>query len=206
MDWEPEGFYERLRVAGETFAEVDAEDGRFLECALESSTFSGGSLVRGTWRGSSLRGVRLVGVTLARSSFTDVAWDDCVLAGCDLSGAYLQQVTVRGGGWDTVNLRGARLEKVVFEDCRLLDLDLGAARLSDVRFPGCRFERLDLTKAELTRVDLRGAALSIDRGYDRLRGAVIEPGQLIDLAPALAAYLGIAVRAVGEETEGGRSR
>jgi uncharacterized protein YjbI with pentapeptide repeats len=124
----------------------------------------------------------------------------------DLSGSYLKQVTVRGAGWDSVNLRGARLERVVFEDCRLRDLDLGTARLSQVRFPGCRFERLDLTKAELSKVDLRGAQLSIERGYDRLGGAVIDPGQLSDLAPALAAHLGLTVRWPNDDPEGGPTR
>ncbi|GAA3096448.1 hypothetical protein GCM10020254_47090 [Streptomyces goshikiensis] len=43
-------------------------------------------------------------------------------------------------------------------------------------------------------VDLRGAVeLDIARGVDALAGAVISPGQLFDLAPALAAQMGVRV-------------
>ena len=47
-------------------------------------------------------------------------------------------------------------------------------------------------------VDLRGARVSIARGWDRLRGVVIDHGQLMELAPALAAQLGLEVRSVGD--------
>ncbi len=95
---------------------------------------------------------------------------------------------------DAVNLRGAVLEDVTFEDCVLRDVDLGGARLSRVRFAGCRIERLDLSSATLSRVDLRGAQFTLARGYDRLGGAILDIGQVLELAPALAAQLGIDVR------------
>ncbi|HLK41714.1 MAG TPA: pentapeptide repeat-containing protein, partial [Thermoleophilia bacterium] len=38
------------------------------------------------------------------------------------------------------------------------------------------------------------AQLEISGGFDGLRGAVIDSGQLVDLAPALAAALGITVK------------
>jgi uncharacterized protein YjbI with pentapeptide repeats len=103
-------------------------------------------------------------------------------------------VRFTGGLLDVVNLRGAVLEDVVFEDCRLREVDLGGARLTRVSFPGCRLERLDLTKATLSAVDLRGAELDVARGLDRLGGAILDIGQVLDLAPALAAQLGIDVR------------
>jgi len=96
-----------------------------------------------------------------------------------------------------LNLRGAVLTDVVFDGVVLRDVDLGAAKLTRVRFPGCRFERLDLTKAVLSGVDLRGATLDITRGVDRLGGAILDVGQLLDLAPALAGHLGIDVRPIG---------
>jgi hypothetical protein len=49
-------------------------------------------------------------------------------------------------------------------------------------------------KATLTEVDLRGAEVDIARGFDRLAGAVVDVGQLMTLAPALAAHLGLDVR------------
>jgi hypothetical protein len=42
-------------------------------------------------------------------------------------------------------------------------------------------------------VDLRGARLGLSAGFDALRGAIIDSGQLVDLAPELAQSLGIIV-------------
>ncbi len=58
----------------------------------------------------------------------------------------------------------------------------------------CALKGADFGKATLKDVDLRGAApLEIARGLERLSGAVISTGQLLDLAPALAAAVGIRV-------------
>ncbi|CAM5229255.1 Pentapeptide repeat-containing protein OS=Streptomyces tendae OX=1932 GN=GUR47_26395 PE=4 SV=1 [Streptomyces tendae] len=60
----------------------------------------------------------------------------------------------------------------------------------------CALKQADLGAATLTDVDLRGAApLELSRGVDRLSGAVISPAQLLDLAPVLAAELGLRVLA-----------
>lgn len=49
-------------------------------------------------------------------------------------------------------------------------------------------------------VDLRTVAeLGIARGFDRLAGAVISTAQLLDLAPAFAAQIGVRV----EDAPGG---
>ena len=62
----------------------------------------------------------------------------------------------------------------------------------------CALKEADLSAATLVDVDLRGAApLELARGVDRLSGAVISPAQLLDLAPVLAAELGVRVLADG---------
>jgi uncharacterized protein YjbI with pentapeptide repeats len=63
-----------------------------------------------------------------------------------------------------------------------------------VTFPGSRIEQARFGRATLKNADLRGA-LTIDLadGYESLRGAVISPAQLLDLAPALAQTLGLTV-------------
>ncbi len=198
LTWGPEDVIE-----GETFSGFDgpgpaAVGVRLLDCELRGGTVTGGDLSRSTWRRSSLSGLRLVGVGLARSAWTEVELDGCALSGCELFGAHLRRIRLRDCRIDAVNLRGAQLREVVFEDCQVRELDLGSARLEDVRWPGCRIERLDLTQASLNRVDLRGAEFGLSRGYERLRGAVIDLGQLFDLAPALASHLGLDVRPLGE--------
>jgi uncharacterized protein YjbI with pentapeptide repeats len=74
-------------------------------------------------------------------------------------------------------------------------VDLGGAKLNGVSFPGSALERIRLGKAVLKRTDLRGATvLDLAEGYESLRGAVIDTGQLLELAPALAVTLGITVK------------
>jgi uncharacterized protein YjbI with pentapeptide repeats len=190
----PDVAHEGVTWSGGVLDEVDAEDAAFVDCAFTGLTVAGGRWERSAWRSCELAGVRFAGVRLARSRWLDVRLDGCALSGSELLGAQLRKVRFSGGVLDVVNLRGASLEDVTFEDCRLREVDLGGARLTGVTFPGCRIERLDLTKATLARVDLRRAELDVARGLDRLGGAILEVGQVLDLAPALAAQLGIDVR------------
>jgi uncharacterized protein YjbI with pentapeptide repeats len=190
-------------IDGETFEgfaldDVRALGARLVECELRSGTLTGGDLGASAWRGSRLEAVRLVGVGLARSRWTDVELSGCALSGCELYGAQLKRVRFTDCVLDSVNLRGAVLREVTFAGCQVRDLDLGSAQLGDVRWAGSRIRRLDLSQAKLSRVDLRGADVDISRGLDRLHGAIVDHGQLYDLAPALAAHLGLTVRGRGE--------
>jgi uncharacterized protein YjbI with pentapeptide repeats len=92
-----------------------------------------------------------------------------------------------------VNLRGARLTDVSFGDCVIDELDLGGATLQRAAFPGTRIGRLLAPEARLTDVDLRGARVDDIEGVEGLRGATVSLDQLLDLAPTLAARLGILV-------------
>jgi uncharacterized protein YjbI with pentapeptide repeats len=190
----PGSTYEGAVWGGGVLEDVDAEDSTFLDCTLDGLTVTGGGWERTSWRGGALTGVRVVGGRFARSRWRDVRVERSAFSGCELYGAHLQGVRFAAGMLDAVNLRGAVVEDVSFEDCVLRDVDLGGARLTRVNLAGCRIERLDLTKATLAEVDLRGSALGIARGLDRLGGAVLDIGQVLELAPALAAHLGVDVR------------
>ena len=50
-----------------------------------------------------------------------------------------------------------------------------------------------MSGARLTDVDLSGARLSTIVGIESLRGATISAAQMLDLAPLLAAHLGLRV-------------
>ena len=194
-EWRPEAFHEGADLGALEVPDggVSAAGATFLDCRLSSAVLADADLARTSWRGGALAGVRFVAGRLTRSSWRDTVLDDCALAGCELYGAVLRGVTIRRGALDAVNLRGATLQDVLVEDTVLRDVDLGGATLTRVRFPGCRIERLDLTKATLAEVDLRGAEVDIARGFDRLAGTVVDVGQLMALAPALAAHLGLEV-------------
>ena len=196
--WIADGDYEQLEQTGLELTDVSAAGARFLDCRLSASVIAGGDLEGSTWRGGGLRQVRFVGVQLARSEWHGLELNGCALSGVELFGSRLRKLVFRGGMLQGVNLRQSRLEEVVFEDCVLRDVDLGGATLDRVRFPGCRLEQVDLTGMKARQVDLRGARIGISRGWDRLRGVVIDHGQLMDLAPELAAQLGLEVRTAGD--------
>ncbi|GGR02301.1 hypothetical protein GCM10010261_55580 [Streptomyces pilosus] len=191
---EPDGDYDGLEFREEDLTGQDGGGARFLDCALRGCALDGTRLSRARLLDSVLAGVRGVGTDLAEATLRDVELTDARLGGTQLHGAVLERVLVRGGKIDFLNLRGARLKDVVFEGCVLVEPDFGGARLERVEFVDCALKGADLSGATLKDVDLRGAAaLEIARGVDRLSGAVVSTAQLLDLAPVLAAELGIGV-------------
>ncbi|GAA4807888.1 pentapeptide repeat-containing protein [Streptomyces ziwulingensis] len=191
---EPDGDYDGLDIRAADFSGQDGVGARFMDCALTDCVLDGTSLPRARLLDTVLGGVRGVGTDLAEAGLRDVELTDARLGGTQLHGAVLERVHVRGGKIDYLNLRRARLKDVVFESCVLVEPDFGGARLERVEFVDCALKGADFSAAELADVDLRGAMpLEIARGLDRLSGAAISTAQLLDLAPALAAEVGLRV-------------
>ncbi|MFJ6507563.1 pentapeptide repeat-containing protein [Streptomyces sp. NPDC091879] len=191
---EPDGDYDGLEFKDTDFAGQDGGGARFMDCALTGCALDETRLHHARVLDSVLTGIRGVGTDLAEAMLRDVEVIDARLGGVQLHGSVLERVVVRGGKIDYLNLRTARLKDVVFEGCVLVEPDFGGARLERVEFVDCVLKGADLTGATLTDVDLRSAAeLDIARGVDRLAGAVIGTAQLLDLAPVLAAALGVRV-------------
>lgn len=193
---EPDGDYDGLRFEATDLADASGRGARFIDCALDGCALDRAELVRSRFIDSVLTGVRGVGTDLAGASLRDVEIVDARLGGVQLHGAVLERVVVRGGKIDYLNLRTARLKDVVFEDCVLAEPDFGDARLTRVEFRGCVLKRADFSSVTMDSVDLRTAReLDIARGVERLTGAVISPSQLMELAPAFAAQIGVRVEA-----------
>ena len=68
------------------------------------------------------------------------------------------------------------------------------ANLRSVGFVDCSIDELNVAGATLSDVDLSGATLHKLIGVESLRGAIVSEAQLTDLAPILAAELGLEVR------------
>ncbi|GAA3834940.1 pentapeptide repeat-containing protein [Streptomyces phyllanthi] len=191
---EPDGDYDGLEFREEDLAGQEGRGARFMDCALTGCALDETRLHHARVLDSVLTGIRGVGTDLAESTLRDVELVDARLGGVQLHGSVLERVLVRGGKIDYLNLRKARLRDVVFEGCVLMEPDFGGARLERVEFVDCVLKGADFSAAVLTEVDLRAAArLDVARGVDRLSGAVISPAQLLDLAPLLAAQMGIRV-------------
>lgn len=189
----PGGDHDLERFAGLDLTGQDASGSRFTDCALEDCVVED---VR-------LDDVRLVDGTLDRlragtlhapgSTWQDVVVRDCRLGALPWYGAELTRVQVVGGKLDYVNLRDADLTDVVLDGCVIGELELTGARAQRLVVRDCAIRRLDVARATLRDVDLRGADLSRVDGIAGLSGATISEDQLVALAPALAAHLGMTV-------------
>jgi len=186
--------YDSIVFADRDFTGQDASDARFLECRLERCCLEGLSMQR----------VRVIDCLLAEVHGASVDFADSIWRGSQMTGGRLGAMTLAGATWTGirlrgiklgfVNLAGARLEDVVFEECEFGSLDARAAQLRSVAFVDCAVQELNVAEATLSKVDLSGARLRSLVGVENLRGAIVSHQQLLDLAPLLAAQLGLDVR------------
>ncbi len=191
---EPEGDYDGLEFTEADFTGQSARGARFMDSAMSRCVLDEARLGRARFVDCVLDGVRGVGTDLAGAGLRDVEVRDARLGGTQLHGAVLERVVVRGGKIDYLNLRKAELKDVTFEGCVLAEADFGGAVLERVVFRDCALRRVDFSAARMKDVDLREVGeLDIARGIEQLSGAVISPSQLLDLAPAFAAQIGVRV-------------
>ncbi len=173
---------------------VQAGGTRFSESALSGMTVTASDLGRSRWHDVWWGRSRWVGADLTGADFRDVTVAGCALAATAASGSTWRRVHLVECRIQAMNLKFARLTDVVFERCELTDVDLGGAAATRVRFPGSTVTGLRLNDTTFTDVDFRGArSLAVTGDVTSLRGAVVDHGQLADLAPALAQGLGLRV-------------
>jgi uncharacterized protein YjbI with pentapeptide repeats len=173
---------------------ADAAGSRFLECAFTHVSFQGGQLRRATFTDVWLRDVRLVATGLAETTWGDAVFSESAIAGAEAFGAQLRRVIMRGCKLDSVNFRGAVLADVTFDNCLLREVDFTDAALTRTAFPRSRLTGTEFTRVTMDAVDLRGAELGITVDPGSLRGAIVTPAQLADMAALLADSLGIKVQ------------
>ena len=111
----------------------------------------------------------------------------------DVYDAEIRSTRVTGTKFDWINLRSSTLEDVLFEDCTIDELDLGAVTASRVAFVNCRAGSVALPHARLEDVDLRGLEMGSIANLEGLSGATLDSAQVTALAPLLAAHLGLRI-------------
>lgn len=149
------------------------KDSGWMDVRLTGGEASGCTLVRSTLRRLDVRHIRATGFDLAEAELRDVQFVDCKI--------------------NMANMRYAKLKKVIFEGCVLDDLDLTGAELDQVIIRGCQAARVDFSGAKCKAVDLRGTTLTSLKGLLGLRGATLSIAQLMELAPNMAAELGLII-------------
>jgi len=144
--------------------------------------------------GVTVTGARQPGVQFARTRLADVTLNRCDLSACDFSEAVWHRVALTGCRGSSIELAGAQLRHVTFSECGIAASLWNHARLEGVRFPDCDLRGADFSNARVEDTDLRRARLDGLQGVGSLRGATIGVDQLVTLAPAVAAALGLHVR------------
>ncbi|CAN5282120.1 pentapeptide repeat-containing protein [soil metagenome] len=142
--------------------------------------------------------VRLVDSDILSISAPHSTWRDCEVVGgrigvASLTDATLSSVVFTGLRIGYLSLRGSKVTDIEFRACVIDELDLGSAEVQRASFPRTRIGELHLHEVRLKHVDLRQAEVSLVVSPGGLRGAVITGEQLRDLAPVLAAEIGIVV-------------
>ncbi|MEV4775069.1 pentapeptide repeat-containing protein [Microbacterium sp. LWH12-1.2] len=153
-------------------------------------------------------------VDLTGATILDVAMTDMRVASLKLRNSGIRRLRITGGRIGTLDLSGARIAELELRDVRIDYLNLGTARAEDLEVTGCSIRAIDMPQAELTRVrftstrsdevDPRGMrATHVDlRGLDALayldanslRGTTLTEFQVQQLAPTIAAGLGIQIK------------
>ncbi|MBB2986059.1 pentapeptide repeat-containing protein [Terracoccus luteus] len=187
------GHHDGIHFEGTDFSGVHAEGGAFLECVLTDAALDDAHLEGSRWSESRWERVHGAGLALQEGALADTTFDGCRLAAVSAWGASWRDVTVVGGKVDFLNLRGAALRDVAFVDCVVTELDLQETTVDGLTFEGCTLVAPEFGRGRYARLDLSGAQLREPRGLAGLRGATLSRGQVIELADALAAELGIVV-------------
>jgi uncharacterized protein YjbI with pentapeptide repeats len=184
---------EDVRVCSASLAKVDAGSGRIGRVHLKDVDLGE----------SKLRAVEFVDVIAERVDAANGDWggaqlrrtlfSDARLTGLSFAEAQIKEVSFKACKLDYTNFRHSEIEQVSFEDCVLTGADFQGASIKATVFSHCRLVEADFSKAAMSRVDLRGSELRPAGSVLGLRGAIIDPLQLMELSQTLAQELGITV-------------
>ncbi|MCZ4300780.1 pentapeptide repeat-containing protein [Microbacterium oxydans] len=153
-------------------------------------------------------------VDLTGATVIDVDMSGARIASLRLRDAGVRRMRISGGRIGTLDLSEARISELDLRDVRIDYLNLGASKVTDLEISECTIRTIDMPQAELTRVrftststeevDSRGMrAKDLDlRGLDAvafldansLRGATLTSFQVQQLAPVIAAGIGIQIK------------
>jgi uncharacterized protein YjbI with pentapeptide repeats len=144
---------------------------------VRSVEFAGCELGSPRWTGGKISRTRFSDCQLIGARFEDVTLDHVLFAGCKMDYAMLSRIRAAG----PVMFTGCSLREAEFADCHLT---------------GSLFSRCDLTLVSFgpgryARCDLRDNDLAAVTGVHYLERVMLDRAQLMQLAEALAAELGV---------------
>ncbi|NYI42317.1 hypothetical protein [Demequina lutea] len=186
--------WDGMSIDGADLSGVNASRVHLIECAmtrchadtlelpgLVAAEVYVGAFSAGTWR-------------LKDSEWRDATWADIRVGALMADNSSMVDVTIRGSKIDLFSLRGAKVKHLTLTDCRVGTLDISMSKIDELTMSGGTVGELLTDDARMKRVDVSETEVHAVGHPGSLRGLVVSPAQMIDMAEALATHLGIVVR------------
>ncbi|KDA06267.1 hypothetical protein DC31_10435 [Microbacterium sp. CH12i] len=112
----------------------------------------------------------------------------------DLSGTRISELELRDVRIDYLSLAGAKGTDILIVESTIKALDMPQAQLTRVGFVNCRSDEVDTQGMRAANVDFRGLEADAFMDTNSLRGTTLTTFQIQQLAPTIAAGLGIQIK------------
>lgn len=195
----PDDRYEHLRFTRADWTGAYAEHIEIDACELSDTRLTEARLPSARIADARFDACDATNAEAEDSSLLRVALTNSKLLGLHLGGASLRHVRFADCNLMLSSFRFAKLWRVSFVDCDLRQATFQGCELTHCEFAGCDLREAQFSHSAHDGTDLRGSRLEGLRGLEALGGAVIDGNQLIDLAPQLAASIGLRVADPSEE-------
>jgi len=185
--------WDGMSLDGADLSAVNAARVHMIECAvtrchadtletpgLTAAEVYVGAFSAGTWR-------------LKDSEWRDATWSDIRVGALMADNSSMMDATIRDSKIDYFSLRGAKVRRLTITDCHIGTLDLSMATIDQLIVSGGAVGELLTDGARMKLLDVSGTELHAVGHPGSLRGLVVSPAQVIDMAEALASHLGIDV-------------
>lgn len=138
--------------------------------------------------------LRVASVTLRNAGIRRLRITGGRIGTLDLSGARVDELEIRGAHIDYLTLGGAKATDVLIAESTVRTLDVPQATITRMAFESCRSQEVDPRGLRAKDVDLRGLDVDAFVDANSLRGTTMTTHQIQQLAPVIAAGMGIQIK------------
>jgi uncharacterized protein YjbI with pentapeptide repeats len=157
-----DGKVHSVQAENASMKRVSARSLQFTECNIGMLRWHEGKISKVWFNDCKLLGARFDQVVLEHVAFTN----------CKLDYSTFSQVRASG--------------PVMFDRCSLREVDFEGCNLTRALFDECDLFLANFGSGRYAKCDLRGSDLSTVKGVNNLKSAIIDRGQLLQLAEAMA--------------------
>jgi len=165
--------FEHVKITKGTFLNADLASAHFANAVFEDCEMSAMLTPKASVQRTEFKSCRLMGWQVGEAFIEDVLFEDCKL--------------------DLANFRFCTFKDVVFKNCMLKGADFQGASFTKATMQGCDLAGAEFRQCSVKILDLRTSSIADIRYVEGLKGATIDPTQLMDIAPQLANIAGLDV-------------